>query len=60
MNIKKLNKADLISKIRKLESKNSSNNNNQIKLVELFNLLKSWIMKLTLIALIIKYFKNIL
>jgi len=59
MNLNKYTKAELISKFKKIDVKNNSNNNqSQIKLVELLNLLKGWIMKLTIIALIFKYFKK--
>lgn len=58
MNLNKYTKAELISKLKRLDAKNSSNSTTQIKLVELLTLLKSWVMKLTIITLIFKYFKK--
>jgi hypothetical protein len=59
MNLNKYTKAELISKFKKLEAKNSSNNNStNTNFVEVIISLKNWIMRLTIIALIIKYFKK--
>jgi hypothetical protein len=56
----KFTKAELISKFKKLETKNNSNNNKSIssKIVENILLLKSILVKLTLISFFIKIFKK--
>ena len=62
MNLNKFTKAELISKFKKLESKNSnSNNNNQSilnNIIEKILLLKSVLIKITLISFLIKYLKK--
>jgi len=60
MNLNKLTKAELVSKFKKLDLKNSSNKNQSIssKIIENILLLKSIILKITLIALIVKIFKK--
>jgi hypothetical protein len=60
MNMNKHTKAELISKFKKLETKNSSNNNQSIfsKIIENILLLKSILLKFTLISLIIKIIKK--
>lgn len=55
-NLNKYNKHELIAKIKKLDS--NSKDTNKIGLVELILQLKSWLLKLTIITLIIKYFKK--
>ena len=56
-NLNKFTKAELINKFKRLDDKNSSHTN-KIGLVELVLQLKSWLVKLTIITLIIKYFKK--
>jgi len=58
MNLNKLTKAELISKFKKIDNKNSIRDANNITLVELILTLKNWILKLTIITLIIKWFKK--
>jgi hypothetical protein len=62
MNWNKLTKAELISKFKKLESKNSSNNSTNRSLfnriIELIIAFKSLLIKLTLISLLIKLLKK--
>jgi hypothetical protein len=57
MNLNKYKKAELISRFKKLESKNSNNPNNQSifnRIIELILKLKNILIKITLIALIVK------
>lgn len=62
MNLNKFTKAELISKFKKLESKNSnSNNNNQSilkNIIEKILLFKNILLKLTLISLLIRIFRK--
>jgi hypothetical protein len=62
MNWNKFTKAELISKFKKLESKNSSNNSTNRSLfnriIELIIAFKSLLIKLTLISLLIKLLKK--
>jgi hypothetical protein len=60
MNLNKLTKAELISKFKKLDLKNSSNKNQSFysKIIENILLIKSILLKITLIALIIKILKK--
>jgi hypothetical protein len=62
MNLNKFTKAELISKFKKLESKNSNNSSNIktyfFKILSFILLFKNFLIKITLISLIIKYFKR--
>jgi len=55
-NLNKYTKAELISKVKRLD--NNSKNNQKIWLVELILKFKSWILTLTIITLFVKYFKK--
>lgn len=56
-NLNKFTKTELINKMNDLQNK-SNNKSTLIKIVEFIIFLKNWIIRLTLIALIIKWFKN--
>jgi hypothetical protein len=59
MNLNKFTKAELISKLKKLDSKFSSGNNQSIFSILIGTIvkLKNFLIKLTLIAFLIKIFK---
>jgi hypothetical protein len=59
MNLKKFTKAELISKINGLKTKNNDNNSSfSTNLLGSLLLLKGFLLKITLIALVIKVFKK--
>lgn len=55
-NLNKFTKAELINKFKELQDNGS--NNNRPKLVELLLTLKSILLKITFIAILIKFFKK--
>jgi hypothetical protein len=58
-NLNKFTKAELISKFKKLETKNSNSKpNNQSKILDFISYFKGLILKFTLISIIIKTFKK--
>jgi len=66
MNLNKFTKAELISKFKRLESKNNSNQTSMLtlnktyffKILNYILLFKNFLFKITLISLIIKIFKK--
>jgi hypothetical protein len=58
MNLNRYTKAELISKFKKLHTENNSNKSILSRLIESILLFKSLILKITLIALIIKWIKK--
>jgi hypothetical protein len=59
MNLKKFTKAELISKINGLKTKNNDNNSSfSTNLFGSLLLFKTFLLKITLIALVIKVFKK--
>jgi hypothetical protein len=58
MNLKKYTKAELISQIKGLKSNPETNNNLFSNIMATLFLFKSFLLKITLIAIIVKLFKR--